>query len=147
MENPVSGSDRDNGLVKFLRPLLHTRYQVTDVAVLLDSGYTEDDINAVHKVLQNHLPRVTTQSSKTFPRVGIVVDRVETFAGLDAALCIFLLSVGKEKDLDATITNPRYRVYLASRATHKAFFIVRRIDAEFVQHMKFDHFQVIFDNS
>ncbi len=141
MENMLDNHG-DNDLIQYLRPLLDTRYQVTDVVVLLDSTYTDDDIKAVHHILQSHLPRVSTHSSTTFPRQGIVVDRVERFAGLDAALCIFLLSIGTASNRDATIENPRYRIYLASRATDKAVFIVPRIDADLVQHMKFDYFQV-----
>ncbi len=131
-----------NPLVQYLRPLLDTRYQITDIAVLLDSTYSDDNIDTVHQVLQSHIPKVTTQSSATFPREGIIIDRVETFAGLDAALCIFLLSTGTATNQDATIANPQYRVYLASRATHKAVFVVPRIAADVVHHMKFDYFQV-----
>ncbi len=140
----LADSSSDNYVVQYLRPLLDTRYQVTDVAVLLDSGYTDDYIKAGRLVLQTHIPRVITHSAATFPREGIIVDRVERFAGLDAALCIFLLSIGTTTKQDASIENPRYRVYLASRATHKAVFIVPRIDADIVQHMKFDYFQVSF---
>ncbi len=143
MENPLEKSSY-NALVQYLRPLLYTRYQVTDVAVLLDSDYTGADINTIHWILQSHLPRVTTHSAATFPRRGIIVDRVERFSGLDAALCIILLSVGADANQDANIANPRFRVYLASRATHKAVFVVRKIDAEVVQRMKFDNFQVSF---
>ncbi len=144
MENPASDNHGNNGLVQYLLPLLDTRYPVTEVAVLLDSGFANEDISAVHSVLQSHLPRVTTHSAATFPREGIVVDRVERFAGLDAALCIFLLSIGSATNQDATIENARYRVYLASRATHKAVFILPRIDADCVRLMKFDQFQVSF---
>ncbi len=141
MENP-SENHSDNGLVQYLLPLLDTRYQVTDVAVLLDDSYTDDDIDAIRQILQTYIPRVTTHSATVYPRQGIIVDRLERFAGLDAALCIFLLSVGRATNRDATIENPRYRVYLASRATHKAIFVVPRIAADVVQQMKFDHFQV-----
>ena len=141
MENLVDNSS-DNPLVQYLRPLLDTRYQVTDIAVLLDSGYTDGDINSLHRILQRHLPRVTTQFSTAFPREGIIVDRVESFAGLDAAMCMFLLSVGAVTKQDANIANPRYRVFLASRATHKAVFVVPRIAADLVNYMKFDHFLV-----
>ncbi len=134
----------DNAFVQYLNQLLDTRYQVNEVAVLLDSGYTDDHIDAMRQVLQTHIPRVTTHSAATYPREGIIVDRAERFAGLDAALCIFLLSIGTATNPDATIENPRYRVYLASRATHKAVFIVPRINADIVQHMKFDYFQVRF---
>ncbi len=143
MENLLDNSG-DNNLVQYLHPLLDSRYQATDVALLLDSGYTDDAIRAIHLILQRYLPRVTTQSATTFPREGIVVDRVERFAGLDATLCIFLLCVGTGTNQDATIANPRYRLYLASRATHKAVFIVPRIAADVVEHMKFDYIQVSF---
>ncbi len=144
MENPASDNSSSNDLVQYLRPLLGTRYQVTDVAVLLDSSYTDHNICNVHEVLRSHLPRVATHSAAKFPREGIIVDRVERFAGLDATLCIFLLSYGTATNPEATIENARYRVYLASRATHKAVFIVPRIDADCVRHMKFDQFQVSF---
>ena len=143
MENLVDNNS-ENALVQYLRPLLDTRYQVTEIAVLLDNGYTDDNINDVRRLLQRYIPRVITHSAATFPREGIIVDRVERFAGLDAALCIFLLSIRTDTNQDATIENPRYRVYLASRATHKAVFVVPRIDADIVQHMKFDYFQVSF---
>ena len=143
MENIVDNRS-DNALVQYLRPLLDTRYHAADVAVLLDSGYTDDDIKALHRVLQTHIPIESTYSAVTFPREGIIVDRLERFAGLDAALCIFLLSIGEVTNRDATIQNSRYRVYLASRATHKAVFVVPRIDADIVQHMKFDYFQASF---
>ncbi len=133
----------DNGLVRYLRPLLDFRYHVTDIAVLLDNSYSEDDIDSIRWILQKHLPRVHTQSAATFPRQGIIVDRVERFAGLDSTMCLFLLSIGRTINHDATIANARYRVYLASRATHKAVFIVPRIAAEVVRHMKFDHFDQV----
>ncbi len=142
MEN-ILDTHSDNGLVQYLKPLLDTTYQVTDIAVLLDSSYT-DNIDAIRHILQRHLPRVNTHSSTKFPREGITVDRVERFAGLDATLCIFLLSVGRAITRDASIENPRYRVYLASRATQKAVFVVPRIAAGVVKHMKFDHFLVSF---
>ncbi len=146
MDN-ILDTNSDNGLVQYLRPLLHTRYLVTEVAVLLDSGYTDNDIGVICQILKRHLPSVTPQSAVEFPREGIIIDRVERFAGLDAALCIFLLSFRKAANREATIANPRYRVYLASRATQKAVFVVPRIDADVVQHMKFDDFHVSFVSS
>ncbi len=41
-----------------------------------------------------------------------------------------------------SIYNPRYEVFLASRATHKAVFVVPEIHVELVHQMKFDYFQV-----
>ncbi len=139
MQN-LTDNRSDNALIQYLCPLLDSRYQVTEVAVLLDSGYTDDDINNIRYILQTHLPRVSTHSSSVFPREGIIVDRVDSFSGLDAALCIFLLSPEAGTDQEATLANPRYRVYLASRATHKAVFVVPKITAEVVQHLKFDYF-------
>ncbi len=140
---------RDNSLVEYLNPLLvHTssssdaKYQVTDVAVLLDSGYTNYEIGVIREILQTQFWGLTTQSSDIFPREGIVVDRIETFLGLDAGLCIFLLSPARMVAAHEAISNPHYRVFLASRATHKAVFAVSKIDVELVRNMKFDCFDV-----
>ncbi len=38
--------------------------------------------------------------------------------------------------------NPRYEFFLASRAIHKAVFVVPQLHEELMHHMKFDHFQV-----
>ncbi len=40
------------------------------------------------------------------------------------------------------IEDPRCRVFLASRATHRAVFVVSKIDAVFAERMKFDRFLV-----
>ena len=139
----------NNSLVKYLRPLLiqinhlqDAMYQATDVAVLFDEEYPVNYIEKIRYILQTHIsPGITTQTSEDFPRYGIVVDRINTFIGLDAALCIFLLSsMGRTPYL--TLDNPRYRVFLASRATHQAVFVVPKIDAHIAQCMKFDYFGV-----
>ena len=134
----------ENSLVQYLLPIcVHTsssmdaKYHVTNVAVLLDAGYTDDEIGLIHQILQAHLPRITTHASDKFPREGIVVDRIERFIGLDVGLCIFLLSPMGEQRI---IENTYYRIFLASRATHKAVFVVSKIDAAFAKCMKFDLF-------
>ncbi len=139
----------DNSLVQYLSPLLvHTnsssdaKYQVTDVAVLLDTGYTNYEISVIRDILQTQLWGIMTQTADVFPREGIVVDRIENFLGLDAGLCLFLLSPTKLVAAHEAISNPHYRVFLASRATHKAVFAVSKIDAELVRYMKFDCFDV-----
>ncbi len=142
-------NDPDNSLVQYLRPLLlptssraDARYQVTEVAVLFDSEYPAAFIEQIRNIMQSHLgQRIVTQTSEDFPRVGIVVDRIDTFLGLDAALCIFLLSpTGATPHF--TMDNPKYRVFVGSRAIQKAVFVVPKIDADFAQRMKFDHFRV-----
>ncbi len=147
MENLWDNSP-ENGLVQYLRPLLSvaspntdTKYLVTEVAVLFDAGYTSTEMDGIAKTLETQFPRILTQSSEKFPRKGIVVDRIQSFVGLDAALCIFIHSALK---LDETIHSHRYRVFLASRATQKAVFVVPQIDKEVVHHMKFDHFQASY---
>ncbi len=144
MEN-LFGKVPENSLVKYLQPLLAhpksspgAKYHFTDVAVLLDDGYTNAELDDIRYILETQLGINTHQCDK-FPRQGIVVDRNESFIGLDAGLCIFLLSPnGQQKIID----NPRYRIYLASRATHKAVFVVPEIDPDFAINMQFDHFQV-----
>ncbi len=136
----------DNGLVQYLRPLMiypnssvDTKYQVTDVAVLLDGGYTDDEVCVIHRILRTQLPGITTHGSDKFPRDGIVVDRIDSFIGLDAGVCIFILSSMGE---DRIIGDPRYRVFLASRATHRAVFALSSIDTAIAESMKFDRFHV-----
>ncbi len=136
----------ENSLVHYLRPVLlltpssmEAKYQVTDVTILLDGGYTGDKVDDIHRILREQLPGVSTHASDKFPRDGIVVDRIESFIGLDAGLCIFLLSPILEHRISE---NSRYRIFLASRATHKAVFVVSKIDAAFAESMKFDYFQV-----
>ncbi len=135
----------ENGLVQYLRPLLMIRgpktdakYLVTEVAVLFDAGYTSSEIDSIAKILEAQFPRISTHASTEFPRKGIIVDRIQSFVGLDTALCIFLQSALKP---DVIFDNHRYRVFLASRATQKAVFVVPKIDMDVVQRMKFDHFQ------
>ncbi len=135
----------ENALARYLRRILvhagaspDATYLVTDVAVLLDAGCGNDKIEAIGQILRRQLPGIITQASDKFPREGIVVDTIDSFAGLDAGLCIFLLSPQGEKDIE----DYRYRVFLASRATHKAVFVVSKIDAAFAKYMKFDRFQV-----
>ena len=43
---------------------------------------------------------------------------------------------------EKNIYNPRYEVFLASRAIHRAVFVVPQLHQELVQQMKFDDFQV-----
>ena len=132
----------ENSLIQYLRALIDpgssqdAKYQVTDIAVLIDSGYA-NKIDAVHRILRSQLPGIATHASDTFPRNGIVVDRIDSFIGLDAGVCIFILS---SKGEDRIIADPRYRVFLASRATHRAVFVLSRIDIVFAERMKFDRF-------
>ncbi len=138
--------DPQNGLVQYLRPLLiitgpktDSTFLVTEVAVLFDAGYTNSQLDCIKNILETHFPRVSTQGSAEFPRKGITVDKIENFVGLDAALCIFLQSAANHPE--AMIENYRYRVFLASRATQRAVFLVPEINSAVVQRMKFDHIQ------
>ncbi len=104
------------------------------------------------------MPDFRLQGADLFPRKGIGVDCVESFLGLDAAVCVFVLSVKQTRKrsahplrklfrqwlnkLDTSIYNPRYEVFLASRAIHKAVFAVPEIHQDFVRQMKFDDMQV-----
>ncbi len=140
----VWNNSRDNELVRYLSPYMDAassftpaKYHVTGVAVLLHAKYMTSDIQALREIMRTQFPRITIQSADEFPRKGIIVDRVENFIGLDAALCIFLLSP-REEAPDLTMHNPRYRIFLASRATHKAVFVVPQIDPTLIQCMKFD---------
>ncbi len=142
-------NSRKNGLVQYLRQLLALsgssddgRYHATQVAVLLDSGFSTSGVDTIRHILETQLSNIVIQASDMFPRKGITVDKIESFVGLDAPLCIFLLSAEGSINPNESIANMRYRVFLASRATQKAVFVVSKIDAELIQCLKFDRFPV-----
>ncbi len=152
----------DNDLVDYLRSLLLSKnYSQSDVAVLLDSSYTSDKIEECKQILAEHIPGVTVQSADAFPRKGVVVDSVDSFLGLDASICVFILSTAQKTSVhplrrifqrrtmqcERTMYNPRYEVFLASRATHRAVFVVPELPEDLVLQMKFDHFQVCIHGS
>ncbi len=130
----------ENGLVKYLQTLLQD-YEPSAIAVFLDKS--QQTIFQCRSLLAKQMANTTFQSADDFPRRGIIVDSVDSFLGLDAAVCIFILpSASREIEPEQTLANPRYRVFLASRATHKAVFVVPEIDADLVERMKFDQFYV-----
>ncbi len=151
-------NDPDNDLVVYLRSLLFSpgNYTQPEIAILLDSSYTVHDVQKCKQILVKHIQSVTFQSADVFPRTGVVIDSVDSFIGLDACVCIFILSNTRRKTVhllkrivqrqttqcEMNMYNPRYEVFLASRATHKAVFGVPEIHEELVHQMKFDHFQV-----
>ncbi len=158
---PISNvweNNPDNDLVVYLRSLLLSGdYTQSEIAILLESSYTTDKIKQCKQILTELLPDITVQSADVFPRIGVIVDSVNSFLGLDASVCIFILSNAcREKSVhplrrifqrrtmqcEMNMYNPRYEVFLASRATHKAVFVVPELHEDLVHQMKFDHFQV-----
>ena len=142
-------NSHQNGLVQYLRQLLilpassgDGNYHATQVAVLLDCGHSTSDVDTIRNILETQLSPIVIHASDMFPRKGITVDKIESFVGLDAPLCIFLLSSERSTDPNEGIVNMRYRVFLASRATQKAVFVVSKIDADLIRHLKFDRFPV-----
>ncbi len=161
--NNVWENGPSNDLVVYLRSLLDSRnYNPTEIAILFDPSYTETHIGDFSKILNAHAPEARVQRARVFPQQGVVVDYLDRFLGLDSKVCIFILpnTPETEKDLnffqrffqrilrpadsgcDTSICNPQYRVFMASRATHRAVFVVPQIKAELVQQMKFDYFKV-----
>ncbi len=152
-------STAENEFVAYLSPVLSSElYRPSEIAILLDVSYTEEQIDQCRHMLTQHFPQLKQQTADVFPRAGVIVDSVMSFLGLDASLCIYILpQVPRKseprnffKDLfreispnhEADFANPHYRVFLASRATHKAVFVVPQIDADLVRQTQFDHFQV-----
>ncbi len=148
----------DNDLVVYLRSvLLAEKYSQSDVAILLESSYTPDEIHQCKQILAEHVPNITVQTADVFPRMGVIVDSVDSFYGLDASVCIFILSHTRKTSVhplrrifqwwptqcEMNMYNPRYEVFLASRATHKAVFVVPELCEDLVHQMKFDRFQVL----
>ena len=148
---------RNNDLVVYLHSLLFCEnYSQSEVAILLESSYTTDEIERCKRLLAAYIPIASFQSADVFPRTGVVVDSVDSFLGLDANVCMFILSNTRKPHVhplkrifrqgnvesEKNIYNPRYEVFLASRAIHKAVFVVPQLHEELVRQMKFDDFQV-----
>ena len=135
-----------NDLVKYINSMLPS-YRPPEIAVLLDNLESTETICQCRHLLEELMPGITFQSAADFPRRGIVVDSVDTFLGLDASLCIFIHpSTSGDVESARSLANPQYRVFLASRATHKAVFMVPQINATLAEQMKFDHFPVSKDS-
>ncbi len=151
----------DNDLVVYIRNIcMSETYNPQEIAIMLDPSYTNAQLEECRSILREHLPDGGIQSASVFPRRGIVVDYVDRFVGLDAALCVFILSVShSDKDKssfiqrllkkglakpDLSIYNPHFKVFMATRATHKAVFVVPEMIAEIVRQLNFDNFGVSF---
>ncbi len=147
---------RQNDLVDYVHNICAAeRYKITEIAILLDPSYTSDQIQECRSILREHLPNSCAHSAAIFPRRGVVVDSASSFLGLDSPFCVFILPQKTKRPSflrrlfkrggtgpDANICNPRFKVFMASRATHKAVFVVPRMDAEIVKELKFDLFEV-----
>ncbi len=148
---------RNNDLVVYLNSLLSPgRYRATDIAILLHPTYSAEAILLCRDILREQIPNIGVQAADMFPRTGAVVDCMDNFLGLESTLCVFIepqqsMTIKPRRLFDRffhrqvtmhTIQNPRYKIFLASRATHKAVFVVPAIDADLVQQMKFDCFLV-----
>ncbi len=153
----VCENNTANDLVVYLRSLLSKNYTQSEIAVLFDFSYTPDKIQQCKDILAEHIPSITVQSADVFPRTGVIVDSMDSFLGLDAIVCVFVLSNTRKTtstvhplrrffqrrtmECEINIYNPRYEVFLASRATHRAVFVVPELHEDLVHQMKF-HFQV-----
>ncbi len=144
----------DNDLANYIRTMADM-YKLTEIAVLLDPSYTTDQIDKCRRFLRKHIPDKGVQSAEVFPREGVVVDSVTSFLGLDAPLCLFILRRQKMnlpflkrlfkrgvREPDASISNPCFKVFMATRATHKAVFVVPKMGEEVAKELKFDVFHV-----
>ncbi len=161
--NNIWENSPSNELAVYLRCVIDTsNYNPTEIAILLDPSYTETHIENCSKILNEHAKKIDVQRAGIFPQQGVVVDYVDRFLGLDSKVCIFILPNTFEKEkhrnffqrffqrifrhadrrCDTSMRNEQYRVFMASRATHKAVFVVSQINAELVEQMKFDYFKV-----
>ncbi len=141
MDNIFSNTT-ENGLVAYLRStMLSARYNPPDIALVLDTSHSADSLS---QLLRTQMPDVNFQTAADFPRTGIVVDYIDSFLGLDATICIFILpATHGNTESGRSLANARFRVFLASRATYRAVFVVPQIDAELVHTMKFDLFPLV----
>ncbi len=140
----------DNDLV-YLRSLLDSgNYSQSEVAILLESSYTTDKIQKCKQIIAEHVSNIIVQSSEVFR--GFCGSL--SWSGCQC-LCVpslkYMEKVGPSRrrifqrktiECETNIYNPRYEVFLASRATHKAVFVVPKLHKDLVHHMKFDLFEV-----
>ena len=153
-ENPLIDSP-DNPLIQNILCLLghkdpessRQRYAAHDIAVLIDTDSSDQDVWDFQKLLSKYIPNVEIHPAATFPRTGIVVDCLDSFHGLDAGVCLYVLSSTRMKRRDKLyrniqrgIYNPKYIAFLASRAIHKAVFVVPKLDTKVFKGLLFDCF-------
>ncbi len=154
-ENPL-GDSPDNQLIQNILQELgfqHSRssrvhYAPHDIAVLIDTDSSNEDVWQCCQTIKKHVSGVEVHSAATFPRTGIVVDCLDAFHGLDAGVCLYVLSSTRIKKRDRfhrrihrSIYNAKYLAFLASRAIHKAVFFLPRLDAKVFKEMLFDCFE------
>ncbi len=152
-ENPLDDSD-ENILVQNIRLALglndlaanRLHYAAKDIAVLIDTDSPNPDMWRCRQILREYIPDVDIHSATTFPRTGIVIDCLDSFHGLDAGVCFYVLSSRRVKKPGIfyrdtrSIYNPKYLAFLASRAIHKAVFLVPKLDVKVFREMLFDCF-------
>ncbi len=128
----------------------HLHYTAQDIAVLIDTDKPDQDVEYFQEIVRKHIPHVKIHSAATYPRKGIVVDSLDSFHGLDAGVCFYVLSIDKIKektvlqklfsDSCRSIYNPKYLAFLASRAIYKAVFLVPKLNVKVFREMLFDYF-------
>ncbi len=156
-ENPLDDSPK-SPLVQNILQILGLKdpgasclqYAAQDIAVLIDTDSSDQDVRRCRQTLRKYIPNVKVHSAATFPRTGIVVDVLDSFHGLDAGVCLYVLSRKKIKkqnvleklftDNCRSIYNPKYLAFLASRAIYKVIFFVPKLNAQVFKKMLFDCF-------
>ena len=150
-EEPFDDS-QDNPLIQNILQVLEPtdseyRYAPQDIAVLIDTDNLKQDLKQCRQILRNYITGITLHSATTFPRTGIVVDCLDSFHGLDAGVCFYILSSRRLKKPDTvdrspcrSIYNPKYLTFLASRAIYRAVFVVPKLDPDVFKEMGFDWF-------
>ena len=153
-ENPLNDSP-DNPLIQSILQVLGHKdsaasllhYAAHDIAVLIDTDSPGQDITQFKNILREYIRDVDMHSAATYPRRGIVVDCLDSFHGLDAGVCFYILSSTRMKkrnylyrNIRRGIYNPKYLAFLASRAIHKAVFLVPKLDTKVFKELLFDCF-------
>ena len=122
-------------------PLDSRGYIMSDISILLDTDNTDRDIRHLRHIIQNHIPNIKVITACDYPRDGITVDEVDSFYGLDSRVCFYVLSSSRIQGDTGTrsISNPRYRAFLASRAVEKTVFFVPKLDVDVFKTLLFDN--------
>ncbi len=122
-------------------PLDSRGYIMSDISILLDTDNTEQDISHLRDIIQAHIPGNKVLTASDYPRDGITVDGIDSFHGLDSRVCFYVLSSSRIQGdgISRSISNPRYRAFLASRAVEKAVFFVPKLDIDVFKTLLFDN--------
>ena len=101
-----------NALVQLVSGMIQQKgdhvYEATDIVVLIDDRNNEAATRL--RSIISHQSNIVTCQACDVPHVGVVVDLVDEFIGMEAPVCVVIIPRGSEG-----VNNMRYRIFSASR--------------------------------